>query len=294
MNLAATPSPSLARRVLAPLPFWAIHVATAVMLWRLGWSWRGFGIAVAAYYARIFFVTAGYHRYFSHRSYRTSRLFQLVLAFFAQTSFQKGVLWWAAHHRVHHKLSDQAGDPHSMMREGFWRSHIGWILDPRNDGTDLRKISDLARFPELVWLNAWWWVPPAIWALASYLLGGPFGLLWATGVSTILVWHGTFTINSITHWMGKARYASGDFSKNSFWLALLTMGEGWHNNHHYYQRSTNQGFFWWEIDPTYYLLRLLQALGVVWDIHVAPERVKHSNWIEEPLTARVARGGHRP
>jgi stearoyl-CoA desaturase (delta-9 desaturase) len=245
-----------------------------------GFSWKGLALAMGGYYFRMFFVTGAYHRYFSHRTYKTSRWFQFVLAFFAQTTFQKGVLWWAAHHRVHHKLSDKPGDLHSMKLDGFYRSHVGWILDPENDSTDLKKVSDLAKYPELVWLNTYWYVPALMWAVGSYLVGGTFLLTWMMFVSTTLLWHGTFTINSITHWMGRVRYKSGDESKNSLILAIVTMGEGWHNNHHYYQRATNQGFFWWEIDATYYILRLFQAVGLVWDIHVPPAHVRDSNRVD--------------
>jgi stearoyl-CoA desaturase (delta-9 desaturase) len=269
--------PSPLRRVLGLTPFWAVHVAAVALVIKLGFSWKGFAIAIACYYFRMFWVTGAYHRYFSHRTYKTSRWFQLVMAVFALTTFQKGVLWWAAHHRVHHKYSDQEGDLHSMKRDGFWRSHVGWILDWRNDGTDLAKVADLAKYPELVWLDKWWFLPPLAWSVASYAIGGLHGLVWATGVSTVLLWHGTFTINSLSHWMGRVRYKTTDESKNSVALAIVTMGEGWHNNHHFYQRATNQGFFWWEIDLTYYVLRLFQAVGLIWDVHTPPRHVRDAH-----------------
>ena len=274
--------PSTARRIIGQAPFWSIHVLAVVMVARLGVSWKGVGVALASYYFRMFWVTGGYHRYFAHRTYKTSRWFQLVIAFFAMTTFQKGVLWWGAHHRIHHKFSDQPGDLHSMKLDGFYRSHVGWILDPTNDDTDMARIADLSKYPELVWLNQYWYLPPVIWSVASYLIGGVFGLVWGTGVATVLLWHGTFTINSLSHWMGRTRYKTTDDSKNSAILAIVTMGEGWHNNHHFYQRATNQGFFWWEIDLTYYVLRGLQAVGLIWDIHTPPKRVLEAHLRDKP------------
>ncbi len=255
------------------IPFAAVHVAAVAGVVLLGWSWRGFALAVGLYYVRMFFVTAGYHRYFSHRSYRTSRPMQLLLALGAMSSSQKGVLWWASHHRGHHKHSDQPGDVHSALREGFFWSHVGWILSRKYEPTDDARVKDLCKYPELVWLNAWWFLPPVALAAGLFLVGGWFALVWGFFVSTTLLWHGTFTINSLTHMFGSRRYATTDNSRNSAVLAAVTMGEGWHNNHHYYQRSTRQGFLWWEIDPTYILLRSMAALGLVWDLHEPPAHI---------------------
>jgi stearoyl-CoA desaturase (delta-9 desaturase) len=255
------------------IPFFAVHVAAVVGVVLLGWSWVGLAWALGLYAVRMFGVTAGYHRYFSHRSYRTSRPMQFVLAVLAMTSSQKGVIWWASHHRAHHKYSDQPGDVHSVLREGFLWGHIGWLLSPAYEAADEDRVRDLMKFPELVWLGRYWVVPPAALGVASFLIGGWFGLVWAFLVSTVLLWHGTFTINSLAHMFGRRRYATTDNSKNSAILAVITLGEGWHNNHHYYQRSVRQGFFWWEWDPTYYVLRVLAALGLVWDLHGPPPHV---------------------
>jgi stearoyl-CoA desaturase (delta-9 desaturase) len=255
------------------IPFAAVHVAAVVGVALLGWSWRGFALAVGLYYVRMFFVTGAYHRYFSHRTYRTSRPMQLFLALGAMSSSQKGVLWWASHHRAHHKYSDQPGDVHSALREGFFWSHLGWILSDKYEATDNARIKDLLKYPELVWLNRYWFIPPVTLAVSLFLAGGWFALVWGFFVSTTLLWHGTFTINSLTHMIGSRRYATTDNSRNSMILALITMGEGWHNNHHYYQRSTRQGFFWWEIDATYLVLRALAALGLVWDLHDPPAEI---------------------
>jgi stearoyl-CoA desaturase (Delta-9 desaturase) len=262
---------------LVSAPFFGVHVAAVVGVAMLGWSWKGFALAMALYFVRMFGVTGAYHRYFSHRTYRTSRWFQFVLAWLAQTSFQKGALWWAAHHRDHHKYSDTKLDPHSWREEGFWWSHVGWILSRETEDTDFKKISDLARYPELRWLNTYHLVPGTVLGVTLWLVGGWFALVWGLFVSTTLLWHGTFSINSLAHWWGRRRYQTTDDSKNSFLLALVTMGEGWHNNHHYYQRSTRQGFFWWEIDCTYYILRALSVVGLVWDLHSPPKAVLEGN-----------------
>jgi stearoyl-CoA desaturase (delta-9 desaturase) len=260
-------------RVWTSVPFVAVHLAAIFGVVWLGWSWRGLALAVGLYYARMFFVTGGYHRYFSHRSFRTSRPMQLFFAFFAMTSSQKGVLWWASHHRAHHRFSDQEGDAHSVLREGFLWGHVGWILSRKYENVDSKRIRDFAKYPELVWLGRVWWVPPATLAVVLFAVGGWFALVWGFFVSTTLLWHGTFTINSLSHMFGSRRYAVSDNSRNNPLLAAITMGEGWHNNHHYYQRSVRQGFFWWELDPTYYVLRGMETLGLVWDLHAPPSHV---------------------
>ena len=258
---------------LVSLPFYAVHVTAVVGVALMGFSWSGVALALALYYVRMFGVTGGYHRYFSHRTYRTSRAFQFVLAVLAQSSIQKGALWWAAHHRDHHKYSDTPRDPHSYRDYGFWYSHVGWILSSETEETDYSRVSDLARYPELRWLNKWHVVPSVVLAVALFFIGGWHALLWGFFVSTTLLWHGTFTINSLSHIWGKRRYSTTDDSKNNPVLAIVTMGEGWHNNHHYYPRSVRQGFRWWQIDMTYYVLRSLALVGIVWDLHVPSQKV---------------------
>lgn len=243
------------------------------------------------YVFRMFWVTGGYHRYYSHKSYKTSRFFQFIIAFMAQTSAQKGALWWAAHHRHHHRHSDTPADPHSMKIYGFWYSHIGWIVGPDFKKTDYKTIGDYAKYPELVWLNKNHYVPPLVLALVIMALGGivdggsitamftkaGFSALFiGFFLSTVILYHGTFSINSIMHKFGTQRYESHDESKNSVWLALLTLGEGWHNNHHYYETAGRQGFFWWEIDITYYILRTFAAVGLIWDLKGVPNHIKYS------------------
>ncbi len=253
-------------------------------------------VCLALYVIRMFWITGGYHRYFAHRSYKTSRWFQFVIAFMAQTSAQKGALWWAGHHRIHHRTSDTYDDPHSMKHYGFWYSHVGWIIGPDYKETDYKLIGDFSKYPELVWLNKNYLVPPLILAIVVMALGGIVNggsiltMFSAAGfsalfvgffLSTVLTYHGTFSINSIMHKFGKQRYESNDESKNSLWLALLTLGEGWHNNHHYYETSARQGFFWWEIDITYYILRTFAFFGLIWDLHGVPDHIKFSKNKEE-------------
>ena len=243
------------------------------------------------YFFRMFWVTGGYHRYFAHRSYKTSRVFQFIIAFMAQTSLQKGALWWASHHRVHHRTSDTSQDPHSMKLYGFWYSHIGWIMGPDYKETDYKTINDYAKYPELVWLNKYHLLPPFVLMAAVWIIGsivntgsiinaftpeGMSGVVIGFFLSTIILYHGTFSINSIMHKFGKQRYESGDESKNNLLLALITLGEGWHNNHHYYEVSARQGFFWWEIDITFYILRILAFFGIVWDLKGVPKHIKNS------------------
>ena len=273
---------------LISLPFYAVHVAAVVGVAMVGWSWKGVALAVALYYVRMFGVTGGYHRYFSHRTYRTSRAFQFFLAVLAQTSVQKGALWWAAHHRDHHKYSDTPKDPHSFVDHGLWYSHVGWILSSETEETDMSRIPDLARYPELRWLNNWHVVPAIALAVGLWLVGSWPALVWGFFVSTTLLWHGTFTINSLSHWWGSRVYDTTDSSKNNPVLAIVTMGEGWHNNHHYYPRSCRQGFHWWQIDLTFYVLRALQAVGIVWDIHVPSKKVIEGNVEVRPRKPVVA------
>jgi stearoyl-CoA desaturase (delta-9 desaturase) len=191
---------------------------------------------------------------------------QFMLAWLGCSALQKGPLWWASHHRQHHRFSDTPDDPHSPHVTSFWWSHVGWILSEDHIGTPLHVIRDWAKFPELRWLDRWNWIPGISLAVLCWLIGGWSGLVCGFVISTVLVYHATFSINSLTHLVGKRRYATTDDSRNNWVLALITLGEGWHNNHHHYQSSANQGFFWWEIDISYCVIRALGLCGLVWDI----------------------------
>lgn len=286
------------------IAFLLFHTAPIAIFWT-GATTFDWLMCVAMYFVRMFFITGGYHRYFSHRTYKTSRVFQFILAFMAETSAQKGILWWGAHHRDHHRHSDTPADPHSMKLYGFWYSHMGWIMEQSFKATNFTRISDFTKYAELRWINKHFLVPPVTLAVFLVLLGGyingkdvadgfsatgNFGAIFSYGwstlftaffLSTAILYHGTFSINSIMHKFGKQRYETGDESRNSLILALVTLGEGWHNNHHYYMSSTRQGFFWWEIDITYYILKFLSFFGIVWDINEVPHHVKYSKNLKE-------------
>jgi stearoyl-CoA desaturase (delta-9 desaturase) len=272
--ITVDPSPSERTRLrpwLKAAPFLLAHLAVFGAIWS-GVTWQAVVLCVVLLYGRVWGITAGYHRYFSHRTYKTSRPFQLFLAVLAQSSSQKGVLWWAAHHRVHHKLSDQPGDVHSPVQDGFFYAHVGWLFDDTEE-TRWDKIRDFAKYPELRWLNRHWLVPPVALAVACFLIAGWPGLFIGFFLSTVLLWHHTFLINSLTHVWGKKRFDTTDDSRNNWFTALITLGEGWHNNHHHYQSSCRNGFYWWEIDVTYYVLKALSWVGLVWDLREVPQRV---------------------
>jgi len=264
-NQATPTTMTLVRKYAPPAMFVAMHVA-CLGAFLLPFHWRYVWLAVGMYYLRMFGVTAGYHRYFSHRSFRLGRVAQFALAFLAETSAQKGVLWWAAHHRVHHKTSDTVDDIHSPEQEGFWWAHVGWVLSSEYDEYDPRLIQDFSKYPELRWLSKYFLVPPVLLGAVMLWAGGLPGFMWGFVISTVMLFHGTFAINSLAHVWGTRRFDTPDHSRNNFALALITMGEGWHNNHHQYMYACRQGLRWWEIDLTYYILRALQAVGVVRDV----------------------------
>ena len=258
-------------RPTAAFGFLAVHVAALGVFW-IGFSWKGVAVCVASYYLRMFAITAGFHRYFSHRTFTLSRLPQLLLAFLGQTAAQKGVLWWASNHRHHHRYSDRPEDAHSPIQRGFWWSHIGWILGRDQAESDHSRVPDLVRYPELVWLDRHEYLPTIAYAVALFLAFGPVGLFYGYFLSTVLLWHGTFSINSVMHLVGRRAYATTDDSRNSFVFSLVTMGEGWHNNHHWAPGSAAQGFHWWEVDASYYLLWIGERLRLVRGLHRRPER----------------------
>ncbi len=267
------------------LPFLAIHLACFAVLW-VGVSPVAVAVAVALYLARMFFVTAFFHRYFAHRAFRASRPVQFLMAVLGCTAGQRGPLWWAGHHREHHVTADTAEDPHSPDHRGFFFSHTLWFLTRRAFTTPAGRVRDWLRYPELRWLERLDWVPFVALAAGCYALGahldqsapelgtsGAQMLVWGFFVSTTVLYHATYTINSLAHRFGRRRYPTRDSSRNNLWLALLTLGEGWHNNHHYYPAAARQGFFWWEIDLSFLLLRLMSAIGLVSDLRPVPAHV---------------------
>jgi stearoyl-CoA desaturase (delta-9 desaturase) len=301
--------PSLVKEI----SFLIVHLMPLAAIFT-GATWFDWAMCAFLYFFRMFWITAGYHRYFAHKSYKTSRFFQFVIAFMAQTSAQKGALWWAGNHRHHHRHSDTPEDPHSMKLYGFWYSHIGWIVGPDYKETDFKTMGDFVKYPELMWLNKYYLIPPVLLALGVMALGaivyggsitaffsvyGFSGLFIGFFLSTVITYHGTFSINSIMHKFGNQRYSTGDESKNSLWLALLTLGEGWHNNHHYYEVASRQGFFWWEVDITYYGLKVLSWLGLIWDLRGVPDHIKfskdkkHAQELKKTLGDRPALKGEK-
>jgi len=267
---------------LRAVPFIGLHLACVAVLW-VGVSPIAVVVAAAMYAVRMFAITGFYHRYFSHRTFRTSRVLQFVFALIGAASVQRGPLWWAAHHRNHHRHADTAADPHSPGVHGFWWSHAGWFLTRGGFRTDWSRIPDLARYPELRWLDRYDTVVPVLLAAALYGVGallervapqlGTTGgqmLAWGFFISTVVLFHATVTINSLAHRFGRRRFDTRDDSRNNLWLALLTFGEGWHNNHHFFPGSARQGFRWWEIDLTWYGLRVMAMLGLVRDLKPVP------------------------
>jgi stearoyl-CoA desaturase (delta-9 desaturase) len=273
------------------VPFIGLHLACLAVLW-VGVSWIAVLVAVLSYALRMFAITAFYHRYFSHRTFRTSRPVQFFFALVGAASTQRGPLWWAAHHRHHHKSADREEDPHSP-RHGFLWSHMGWFLSRKHFATDHSQIPDLMKYPELRILDRYDLLVPVVYAIGMFFLGvvlnalfpalGTSGwqmLIWGYFISTVVLIHVTLTINSLAHVWGRRRYATSDDSRNNWFLALLTLGEGWHNNHHHYPGSARQGFYWWEIDISYYVLRMMSWVGLVRDLKSVPEVIRRARRIE--------------
>ena len=280
--------PNNGRRVewLRIAPFVVLHGMCLGVIW-VGWSWVAVATASVLYCVRMFAITGFYHRYFSHKTFRANRFWQFIFAVLGNSAVQRGPLWWASHHRHHHRFADTDEDPHSPNRQGFWWSHIGWLTCEGHFPTRARYVKDWARFPELVWLNRFDTLVPVLLAAGLCAFGavlkayaphlgtsGPQMLIWGFFISSTVLFHATVTINSLDHMIGSRRYATPDTSRNNWVLALITLGEGWHNNHHHYAISARQGFFWWEIDVTFYLLKLMSWLGIVRDLRPVPEHVR--------------------
>jgi stearoyl-CoA desaturase (delta-9 desaturase) len=269
----------------AAITFALMHLACLLVLW-MKFSWLALIVGTVCYLVRMFGITAGFHRYLSHRTYKTSRAFQFILAWIGTSAGQRGPLWWVAHHRNHHSFTDTDRDVHSPVSYSFFQSHIGWILCHKNDNVDLSMVKDLSRYPELRWLDRFYYVPEVTLAgglaLAGWLLSR-YAPDWQTSalqmfiygyvLSTVLLYHATFSVNSVAHRFGRRRFAVKDQSRNNYLVALFTLGEGFHNNHHYYPASERQGFYWWELDVAHYCLRALAWCGVVWNLQAPPERI---------------------
>lgn len=281
------------------VPFIVLHVGCLGVIW-VGWS--GFAVAAAAflYFVRMFAITAFYHRYFSHRTFKTTRVGQFCFAVLGNSAMQRGPLWWASNHRHHHQHSDQEEDIHSPKQHGFWWSHIGWITSARNFPTNYERVKDFAKCPELVYLNRHDQLVPYIygvflwvtgWLLESYAPGlgtnGAQLFVWGFFISSVFLLHGTLFINSLSHVFGRKRFETTDTSRNSFILALITLGEGWHNNHHRYMHAARQGFYWWEIDVSYYILKVMSWCGIIWDLKRVPAQIYEEARIQQRGTGAI-------
>ena len=273
-------------RLIDSTPLVFIHLA-CIGLFFVGISPVAIGMCILMYFIRVFAITGGYHRYFSHRTYNTSRVFQFMLAFAGASSAQLGPIWWASHHRHHHEYSDTEEDIHSPISKSLFWSHIGWLLSCRYLKTeDYKGVNDLLVHPEIRFIDRYHIIAPVTLVLGFYVTGawlevhapalhtsGWQLVVWGYFLSTVFVYHATFCINSLTHIFGTQRFNTHDESRNHFILAMITMGEGWHNNHHRYPMSTRQGLYWWEIDPTYYILKFLSLLGIVRDLQTHPAQI---------------------
>jgi stearoyl-CoA desaturase (delta-9 desaturase) len=256
-------------RNLSLVLFVAMHLAVALVLIYPP-TWRLVALAVGSYLLRMWAITVGYHRYLAHRSFRTSRAFQFILALLGTTAMQNGPLWWVSWHRHHHKHADKPEDPHSPVIRGFWRAHVGWVFDGGHDEPLLSSVKDLARFPELRFLDAFKWLPLVMYAIGCYAIAGLGGVVWGFVVSTIALNHATFLVNSLAHLRGSVRHVTSARARNNPLIAVLTLGEGWHNNHHRYETSARHGLVWWEIDLSYWTIRALACLRLIWDVREPP------------------------
>ncbi len=279
---AATPLQKLLRNK----NYLLVHLACLGVIW-VGWSWTAAWVAIGLYFLRMFAITAFYHRYFSHRTFTANRFWQFGFAVLGNSAAQRGPLWWAAHHRHHHQTADTESDVHSPSRHGFWWSHLGWLTDPANFATRWEYVKDWVKYPELVWLDRFDKVVPIFLGVALFAVGeilartyphlatsGAQLVIWGFFISTVVLFHGTCTINSLSHLFGWRRYDTRDTSRNNLLLAVITLGEGWHNNHHHYPIAARQGFFWWEYDITYYLLVVMSWLGIIRNLRPVPQNVR--------------------
>jgi len=273
------------RKALVKLRFVFLHVG-AIGVFFVPFDISLLVFTVITYFVRMLAVETGYHRYFSHKAYKTSRIYQFFLAFLAQTSGQKGVLWWAMHHRHHHRHADTPEDIHSPLHKSFWGAHFSWVLEDKNLDTDLNKVRDLAKYPELVFLNKYHYIPTLSFLAFTYYIGeysslmpnvnGAQAVLWGFFLSTLIMYHITMTVNSVVHdkrFKGSRRFKTNDLSRNNAWLAVPLVGAAWHNNHHKCPGAGRAGFYWWEIDLAHYLLCGLKSIRVVWNVKQVPKRV---------------------
>lgn len=275
-------------RYAAVTAFLGVHVAAVVTAFLVPVTAVGLALCAVFYAIRVFALTAGFHRYFAHRGYKTSRWFQFVIAWAGTSALQRGPIWWAGHHRTHHRHSDTDLDPHSPITKSVWWSHMGWVVSTDYADKDVwAEMRDWKKYPELAWLERHDILPGVLLAVFCYLVGGWSGLVWGFLVSTALVYQVTFMVNSVCHLFGRRRFATKDESRNNWLVALLTFGEGWHNNHHHYPSAARQGFRWWELDISYLTLKVLSWFGIVWDLRQPTPRALSAKLAKTPEPATV-------
>ncbi|MGH9147685.1 MAG: acyl-CoA desaturase [Vicinamibacterales bacterium] len=275
---------------LAIVVFWLVQ-ASAISVFFVPFAWPLVALWACSHFLRAIGLTLIFHRYLAHRAFQMNRGVRFLWAFLGTAAMQKGPLWWAGHHIDHHKYADREGDPHSPLVSGFYYAHIGWFLnDARNDQLDRTNpvVRDFSPVPELRWLDRYYAVPPILWAAGMYALGGMPWLAWGFCLPTVTLAHATFAINTVNHMFGSRRFDTPDESRNNLFTAIFAAGEGWHNNHHRYQRAARNGFYWWELDPTYGVIRVMEWLGLAWNIQAVPERIYREAEAEDELDAEVA------
>ena len=276
--------------IISLVVFWLVQ-ASAVSVFFVPFAWPLVVLCVCSHFIRAIGLTLIFHRYLAHRAFQMNRAARFVWAFIGTAAMQKGPLWWAGHHIDHHKYADREGDPHSPAISGFYHAHIGWFLnDDRHRRLDPSNpvIRDFSRAPELLWLDRYFAIPPIALAGAMYLIGGMPWLAWGFCFPTVTLAHSTFSINTVNHLFGSRRFDTPDDSRNNVVTAIFAAGEGWHNNHHRYQRAARNGFYWWEFDPTYYVIRTMGWIGLIWDIQPVPERIYREAESDQTLDEEVA------
>lgn len=258
------------------IAFSAMHLACLAIFF-VNYNITALFVFLITFSMRTFALTAGYHRYFSHKSFQTSRVFQFILALVGTWASQKGPLWWSGHHRYHHIHSDKETDMHSP-KNGVFQAHVGWVFEARSDEVDPKFIKDWNKYPELVWLDKYAHESFALYLVGLFILGscisyfyptletsGLAFVFWGGILSTVLLYHTTFSVNSICHIFGSRDYQTTDNSRNNWLIALITFGEGWHNNHHKFAYSIRNNLKFWQIDITYMILCILKRFRIVWD-----------------------------
>ncbi|HEY1909661.1 MAG TPA: fatty acid desaturase [Vicinamibacterales bacterium] len=255
--------------------FWIVQ-ASALLVLTVPFRWAYIGLWAASHFVRALGLTLMYHRYYAHRAFKMNRGARFVWTLIGTAAMQKGPIWWAGHHVMHHKFADREGDPHSPMISGFYYAHVGWFLhDTKFDQLDASNpvVRDFGKFPEIAWLEKYFIIPPTVMAVAMYLYGGWPWLVYGFCLPTMTLAHATFCINTVNHLFGSRRFETMDDSRNNPITAFFAVGEGWHNNHHRYQRAARNGFYWWEFDLTWYTMKAMAALGLVWDMQPVPARI---------------------